>query len=459
MMTRNDNDPETVKRGSQTARGVARRTALMLPLAGALSGCGFFDDLFFSEKPKTPGKRLDVMTARRGLTPDATPRRVTLPPPTPRPNSPQAGGTPSHEAGHPAIGDVLVQAWKAKIGEGGGYREKIMAVPVIADGRVYTMDSDGAVSAFLATDGSRLWRTETKAKDDESTNVGGGIGFDSGMLFASTGRAEVMAIDPATGKIGWRKPLPTAARAAPTIADGTLYVPTLDNQVFAIDIKDGSRRWAYQSNLVSMTVLGLPSPAVANGLVIEGFSGGDLTALGTVTGGVSWGDSLASAAGRNSLVDLSAIRGMPVVAGNQVIAVSLGGVLLALDLRSGRRLWDREVASADTPCVAGDWAFILSTDQVVAAVNRNDGHVAWATQLDQYENMVKQKDAILWTGPVLAGDRLLLGGTNKQALAVSPYTGKILGAQELSAKASYAPVIAGGTVYIVSDDGTMIALR
>ena len=58
------------------------------------------------------------------------------------------------------------------------------------------------------------------------------------------------------------------------------------------------------------------------------------------------------------------------------------------------------------------------------------------TDLPRWENPEKQKDPITWFGPVLAGDRLVVAGTNSEALAVSPYTGEILGRQTLSGAAS-----------------------
>jgi hypothetical protein len=45
------------------------------------------------------------------------------------------------------------------------------------------------------------------------------------------------------------------------------------------------------------------------------------------------------------------------------------------------------------------------------------------------------------------------------ALAVSPYTGEILGRQRLSGKASLGPIAAAGTVFAITDDGRLLALR
>lgn len=437
---------------------LTRRAALLLPLAAG--GCGLFNDWFGEKKTPLPGKRLNVLAARRGLVVDNPPGRpVVLPPPTPLPDAPQAGGTPSHVGGHVAVRDTLGEAWREPIGEGGGYRRKITARPVIVAGRVYAMDSDAVVTAFDVRTGSQLWRAKTASEDVDSTNVGGGIAIDGGVLYAATGLADVVAFDAASGKQSWRAGLPTAARAAPTIADGRLYIPTLENQVLALSDKDGSKLWSYEATATNTAVLGLPSPAYADGLVVAGFGAGDLVCLRAASGAVTWADTLGSVRGRTSLVDLSSIHGMPVIMEGEVYAAGLGGVLIALDLRSGRRLWERDIGSDQTPWVVGDWLFILTTDQILLAVNRQDGAIAWLCQLPQWQDEEKQEDPIRWLGPALAGDRLIVAGSTAEALAVSPYTGKILGRQPLSGPASVPPVVADGTVFVVTDDGNLLALR
>ena len=441
---------------------LSRRAALLLPLGlpMALGGCEFLDNLFTTTKVPIPGDRVSVMPGSAGLAPDpALKGQVRLPPPSDRPDSPQPGVTPTHVLGHPALPDSVTRAWDVEIGEGSGYRQKILAQPVVSGGRVFVMDSDGAISAYDVRSGGRLWRVGTKAKGNRSTNVGGGVAVDGSVLYATTGRGEAMALDPASGKITWRVLLGTAARSAPTVADGRLYVTTLDNQMIALALDDGHKIWGYQAADPATSVLGLPAPAFSDGLLLGGFGGGDLIALRAVSGAVVWTDSLGSARGRNSLLDLSSVHAMPVIAGTTAIAVSLGGLMLGLDLRSGRRLWERDVAASETPCVAGGWVFVLTTDQTLAALAVADGRVAWTTQLPVWARPDKKRDPIEWLGPVLAGDRLLVVGSNETAMSVSPYTGEILGQIKLSGKASVAPVVAGGTVFVVTDDGRMIALR
>src|SRR6185437_11321317 len=113
-------------------------------------------------------------------------------------------------------GERLTEAWSVSIGAGGGYRDKILAQPVVSDGVVYTMDSDAVVSAFELTGGSRNWRADTKSEDDDSTNVGGGLAVEGGTLYAVNGLAELVAFDAANGKERWRKNIGAPARSAPT---------------------------------------------------------------------------------------------------------------------------------------------------------------------------------------------------------------------------------------------------
>ena len=433
------------------------RAASVLPLAG-LAGCSVFDDLFESSKPSIPGKRESVMSASRGMAVDPAFRTtVTLPPAVQNAEWAQAGGNPAHVMGNLATG-TLSHAWRRSIGEGGGYRQKITATPVISGSQVFTMDSDGAVSAFDVATGDRHWRTDTQGEKDRSTNVGGGLAVAGSVVYATTGRAEALAISAADGKITWRSPLDAPARSAPTLAEGRLFLTTLDERMLALSASDGKRLWSYQASSASTIVLGQPAPAYANGLVVGGFGSGDLVALRADGGTLAWSDSLAAASGRNSLADLSAIRALPAIQDNIVYAIGEGGLMLALDLLSGRRLWERNVAGQNAPWIAGDWLFVLTLDQQLACMNRADGRVRWMTQLARYENEEKSRDALYWTGPLLSGPYLYLGGTTQKLIAVNAVTGEILGEQSIPDNIAVSLVAAQNKLFIITDDGTLSAL-
>jgi outer membrane protein assembly factor BamB len=442
------------------AQGVRlpRRAALLLPLAAA--GCATLDEWFGDKKTPLTGARVGVTPPPRGLAVDnPASRPVTLPQAAPNDAWPQSGGEPAHAPEHLAIGAQLQQAWTASIGTGGAYWRKLTATPVIGGGRVFTMDIDALVSAYDLRTGHRIWRTKTVLPKTRSANIGGGISLDGDTLYAATGLADVFALDAATGKVRWHQALAAPARAAPTIVQGRLFLPTLDQKVQAHAAKDGSTEWSFQGTDAQTLVLGMPSPAYADGLVVAGFGSGDLACLRAESGTVSWSDALTAPHGGASLLDFAAIVGLPVIAEGQVYAAGLGGLLVALDLRSGRRLWEREVASEQTPWVAGDWLFVLTPDQHLGAINRTDGTVAWATQLPQFQNPKKKDGTINWMGPVLAGGRLFVVGSGREVLTVNPITGVVLHHQKLPGRAALPPVVADRTLFVVTEDATLVALR
>ncbi len=335
-----------------------------------------------------------------------------------------------------------------------------MAQPVAANGIVYVMDSDAVVSAFDIANGGRVWRFDTKKDEDDSTNVGGGLAVDQGTLYAVNGLGELVALDAAKGVMKWRSNFHAPARSAPTVVEGRVFLTTIEDRLAGVWRRTmaGNFGTIRRANPTT-SVLGLPAPAYADGLVVAGFGSGELTAVHAESGTVVWTDSLAANVVGGGVADFSAIRGLPVVTNGRVYAISMGGLMIANDLPTGRRLWERQVGGEDHPWAAGDWIFIVSLEQRIAAITREDGRVAWVAELPRWEDPEKQKDPITWYGPLLVGDRLVVAGTSEMALAVSPYTGDILGQQKLSGKASLGPIAVAGTVFVVTDDGRLLALR
>ena len=287
-----------------------------------------------------------------------------------------------------------------------------------------------------------------------------GIAEDSGTLYAVNGLGESVAFEAATGKERWRNSFDAPARSSPTVVEGRIFFTTIEDRLLALAASDGRRLWDHQATNPQSEVLGEPAPAYANGLVVAGFGSGELACLRGDSGNVVWTDSIGASANSAILPDFASIRGRPVISGGGVFAIGMGGLALALDLPTGRRLWERRVAGEASPWIAGSWMFIVTLGQELVALNTSDGRVAWVSPLPRWENPEKRRDSITWYGPALLGDRLVVTSTTAEALSVSPYTGEILGRQRLSGKAApLEPAVADGTLLLVSEDARLLALR
>jgi outer membrane protein assembly factor BamB len=431
---------------------LSRRAALALPLA--LAGCGFIGG---DETPPLPGKRIDVMASSGALELDPTlTGSVTVPAAVAGLEWPQQGGNAAHDPGVSALGSSLTQLWRADFGEGTAYRRRIPCPPVVAGGTVFAMDADGTISAFDIQNGNTLWTASIRPKRSRSLNVGGGISYDGGHVYAATGLGEIICFDAKSGSIRWRQPLGVPARSGPTIAGGHIFVSLIDSSIVGLDGQTGKTLWSHQASNPLTGVLGLPAPAVAGSIVVAGFGSGDLLALNTDSGEVLWTDNLGATG--TGLSQLSAIVGMPVIDQGRVFVGSLGGIVLSLDLPTGRRLWEKDFATDQTSWVAGDWVFQLSTDQQLGALSADTGQVKWARQLPPFKNMKKLTQPIYWWGPVLAGSSLVLVSNNKQLATVSPTTGEITTIIPLPAPAAAPPIAAEGKVFVTLASGDLLAL-
>jgi outer membrane protein assembly factor BamB len=65
----------------------------------------------------------------------------------------------------------------------------------------------------------------------------------------------------------------------------------------------------------------------------------------------------------------------------------------------------------------------------------------------------------VWTGPVLAGSRLFIANSEGEGLAVSPLTGEIDSRVRLPGAVFVPPVVANRIIYVLTDNGDLVALR
>ncbi len=437
-------------------RGVLRGAGALLPLA--LGGCSFFDDMFADDKKILPGHRESVLAPTRTLgIDDSLTEAVSVPAPSFNSAWLQTGGTASHLVGNPALPGIN-QAWQASVGHPGGYRDKLIAQPVVSGDRVWVMDSRASVSAFDLKTGAQAWRVDTRSKDDRgATATGGGLAYADGRLYVVTGRADALALDAGTGKTLWRVSTTVPAMSAPTLDGGVLYFGTIDQKLRALSLADGHQLWEYQASPTDKAVLEQPAPAVGNGVVVAGFASGDIVALDARTGAIDWSDNLAAVRNQSGLSDFSSIVAAPVIQDGTVYAVGLGGLFVAIDLRSGRRVWEDDTSGSRTPWVVGDWVFMITDEQKLVCFRASDGRARWISDLPRYGNVAKQKDPIYWAGPLLAGSKLFVASDHKQMFVLDPLDGKQVGAVKLKTAVSVMPVAAASKLLVLGDNGMLTA--
>jgi outer membrane protein assembly factor BamB len=436
---------------------------LSLLVAGALAagGCGILKK---GKGPSTPvlGQRIAVLTGEGDVAvdPATTALPMNLPAPTSNADWTQSGGNPTKSMGQLALGNALARAFSVQAGRGNSLTARLGSAPVVAGGRIYTIDTLGAVRAFDASTGAQFWVSQTPTEKGGAPSLyGGGIAFDKGRIYATNGLGYVAAIDVRNGGILWQVRPTGPLRGAPTVANDSVYVISQDNQILSLKESDGSTNWSQAASLEVAGVFGSASPAAGQGTVVAGFSSGELNAYRYENGRQVWQDALQRTSIRTSVSSLNDIDADPVIDSGQVIAVGQGGRMVALDLVSGQRQWELNLAGISTPWVAGDWIFVVTDDAKLICVYRQNGHIRWINQLPQFVKAKSKKGEIDYSGPVLAGNRLIIVGSNGALIYVDPTTGSFQSQTSAGAGISLSPVVANSTLYILDDRGRLTAFR
>jgi outer membrane protein assembly factor BamB len=321
---------------------------------------------------------------------------------------------------------------------------------VIADGRVYTLDADGVVSAFSASGGVAAWRT-TLAVDGvtKGNGYGGGIAVDSGRVYGASGYGVVAALDPATGKKLWEKNLGSPVRASPTAAGDRVFVVSSQGRFYCLNGADGAEIWAVRGLPQSASRVNNASPAVDGDTVVVPYTSGDLVALRVSDGSAIWTENLTRTKASSQLASLTdAAR--PAIDAGVVFAVGHAGRMIASNIKTGERLWSLNLAGTQTPWVAGETVFVVDTSGQLLALSRRDGKVQWTTQLPA---------AKVWTGPTLAGGALWLASDKGLLVSVDAVTGKLGAQQSLGSPVFIAPVVAQGKMYVLTDNAKLMSLN
>jgi outer membrane protein assembly factor BamB len=436
------------------------RVAVLLAATLTVGGCS----LFKRGTPKTPvlGERVPVLTAETDAQVDLATAAMPMALPAPVANSAwtQSGGNATKSMGQLALGSPLANAFTVQAGRGSSLTARLASSPIVANGRVYTIDTLGAVRAFDAKTGGQFWASQTpNDKGNEAVLYGGGIAYDNGRIFATNGLGYVAALDEQTGGILWQVRPGGPLRGAPTVANGAVYVMSQDNQIYSLKESDGSQNWAMAAALEIAGVFGTASPAVGQGTVVAGFSSGELNAYRYENGRQVWQDALQRTSIRTSVSSLSDIDADPVIDNGQVFAVGQGGRMVALDITSGQRMWELNIAGIATPWVAGDWVFVVTDDAKLICMLRSNGHVRWINQLPAFQRPKSKKGEINYAGPILAGGRLIVVGSNGVLVNIDPATGNYQSQTRVGAGISLPPVVADSTLYVYDDDARLHAFR
>lgn len=441
------------------------RLGVVVLLTTSLAGCSYFrgqraEKERLSEEEKAG--RIEMVLGDEALEADpslaGTP--VSLPAAKALASWPQAGSSATKSPGHVAAASAMQVAWRVDAGAGSSRRSALTTTPVASETTIFVIDAKQTVRAFDVNSGKRLWQRELKSGNSrDQIGIGSGLAVAGDRLIVASGYGFVSALDVSNGAEIWRRDMEAPMTGSPTIKDGRAFVSSNNNEVFAIDVSSGQVLWTDQAIAESARILGSPSSAAVEDIVITPYSSGEIIAYLAANGRRLWTEALSRPGRFTPISSINDIASRPVIGGGLVFAANQSGVMAAIDGRSGSRVWVQPVGSTSAPALAGEYIFVSGTNGQIVCLNAGTGQIYWVKQLRQFEKQEKKKGRISYAGPIVASNQVLVVSSRGELISLSPQTGERTGAIDLGDPVYLEPISVGDKVFVLTDDARLIAIR
>jgi len=334
--------------------------------------------------------------------------------------------------------------WRIDAGSGSDDK-RLNLVPLIADGRLYVAEADGALMALDAANGSRLWRVELDAP------LSGGPGVGEGLVVVGTTDAEVIAVSVADGSLRWRAPVSSEVLSTPAVSNARVVVSTIDGKVDGLDAASGKRVWRYEREIPTLTLRGSGSPVLSGDRVLCGMPGGKLVSLQVSDGTVLWDASVSVPRGRSELERLSDIDGDPLILGGIIYVASYQGEVAALEESSGELLWRRKFSSYSRMGADRYNVYASDAEGVLWALDADNGSALWRQEALRNRQL---SDVGMISGYVAAGD------FEGYVHFLSPDDGSLVGRTRVGGEPITKGMLTTAEVlYVMGDGGELAALQ
>lgn len=339
-----------------------------------------------------------------------------------------------------------------------------LAVPALAQ---TTFHGDIARTGVYATPGPRQlggvkWTFKTGGPIVSSPAVADGV------VYITSLDSHLYAIDEETGKEKWNFKSRMPIASSPAVAGGLIYFVSSSGALAAIDRETGKPRWVFATEFerkfeaknlhgypsASQTIpdawdLFTSSPAVVNGAVYFGSGDGNVYAVDATSGLLQWKFSTGGV-----------VHASPAVAGGTVFIGSWDSVLYALDAETGLQKWSfkagddpvihNQVGFQSSPAVVGGTVYVGCRDAHVYAIDASTGRKKW--------DYPTSKSWVVGTPAVRDG--VVYVGTSDSArfMALDAKTGRLRFNFDAKAYMFSSAALAGELAYVGDHNGKLYAI-
>lgn len=264
----------------------------------------------------------------------------------------------------------LDRLWSHNVGNGQGKLYNRLK-PAVQGGRIVAAAANGEVESFDRISGRLQWDADIDAP------ISGGVGIGGGLVLVASDDGRVWALNEESGSVLWKTPVGAQVLAAPQ-SDGNLVVAlTFSGDVVALDAKSGALKWKYAGRSPALSLRASSTPVIVDDLVVVGLGNGRVVALQLDSGRALWEARVGIGQGSSEIERQVDICSDLLVDDGIVYAVSYQGRLAALELRSGRRLWDSNASSVVGLSEGFGNIYVVGANDAITAFTQSSRGVRW----------------------------------------------------------------------------------
>ena len=336
----------------------------------------------------------------------------------------------------------IKELWSVGVGDGQGdgfYRLQ----PAISGEVIYAASADGEVVAVDRKRGKTLWEV------DLDISLSGGVGVYNDVLLLGSSEGLVLKLDANTGEQLWTTMLTGEILSPPQANGKVVVVQTYNGKLQGLDFATGQLLWTYNSKVPVLTLRGTSVPIMENNRVYAGFANGRVLAFDAQTGSIVWDGRVAIPQGRSEIERIVDVDGTMELAGNELYAVSYQGGVVAIDVESGRKIWQQKASSFSGVSLGFGNVYAADEDGTLNAFMRNGEGVRWSQGALGYRQLSR---------PTPVGSYVTVGDFEGYLHVLSQVDGDFVGRVRVDSDGVRADMLSeDGILYVFANDGELVA--
>lgn len=338
---------------------------------------------------------------------------------------------------------TMVAKWSYRLGD----NESGLFTPSLQNNFIYAAGGDRQVAKIARESGKPTWRIKLKLKND---SLSSGVGAGSNLAVVGTKEGLVIALD-ANGKKRWQANLTSSLQTAPQIFGDIVIARSTDSRIFALHANGGKTIWVYERELPPLVLAANPMVAFSHGVIYAGMPGGILSALELQTGRVLWEQAITIPRGASDIDRVADISSQPLAEDDAVYVAAYQGRVAKLRVSDGAVLWARDISSYAGLDGTSDRIFVSAADGAVYALDKATGETLWVDDHLRGRALTK---------PLYHDGYVIIGDDSGHVNLFDPIKGSLIGRRPLDKTPLRTPPITDQkNVFIETQGGRVYCLE